>query len=95
MLHDTSFDSLVSYLRERDIGMVNASPLGMGLFTESGPSDGHPATEEIKGTCRKAVEFCRDKGEDIAKLAIQFGLQSPAFATTLAGKSRVAGIADG
>jgi len=88
MLHDTSFNSLVPYLQERDIGMVNASPLGMGLFTESGPSDGHPATDEIKSACRKAVEFCRDKGEDIAKLAFQFGLQSPDFATTLVGTTR-------
>jgi len=88
MLNDTSFEALVPYLREKNVGMINASPLGMGLFTERGPSSGHPATDEIKSICAEAVRFCKEKGEDISKLAMQYGLANPDFATTLVGTTR-------
>ena len=88
MLHDTSFEMLVPYLRKKGVGMINASPLGMGLFTERGPAPGHPATEKIKRVCAKAVASCKQKGENISKLAMQFGLANPDFATTLVGTTR-------
>ena len=68
--------------------MINASPLGMGLFTERGPASGHSATKNIKQVCAKAVMFCKQKGENISKLAMQFGLANPDFATTLVGATR-------
>ena len=88
MLHDTSFEMLVPYLQKKGVGMINASPLGMGLFTERGPAPGHPATEKIKRVCAKVVASCKQKGENISKLAMQFGLANPDFATTLVGTTR-------
>ena len=87
-LQDTSLTSLVPYLNEKGIGIINASPLGMGLLTERGPNKGHPATDEIKMICAEAVAYCRDRGKDIAKLAVQFGLANPDFQTTLIGTTR-------
>jgi len=88
MLNDTSFETLTPLLNAKGVGIINASPLGMGLFTERGPAAGHPATDEIKSVCAQAVAHCRNKGADIAKLAVQFGLRNPDFTTTLVGTTR-------
>ena len=31
----------------------------MGLLTERGPPDWHPATDDIKSECRKAADYCQ------------------------------------
>jgi aryl-alcohol dehydrogenase-like predicted oxidoreductase len=35
-------------LQEKGVGVINASPLAMGLLTEQGPPAWHPASDEIK-----------------------------------------------
>jgi L-galactose dehydrogenase len=82
-LNDTALADLVPYLNGKGVGIINASPLGMGLLTNRGTPDWHPASEEIKKTCAKAAAFCRAQGVDIAQLAIQFGVSNPDLPTTL------------
>lgn len=38
----------VSLIQEKGVGVINASPLSMGLLTEQGPPTWHPASDEIK-----------------------------------------------
>lgn len=45
--------------QERGIGIINASPIGMGLLSNQGPPDWHPATKDIKDACAKVASFCR------------------------------------
>jgi L-galactose dehydrogenase len=87
-LFDTSLAELIPYLREKEIGIVNASPLSMGLLTNQGPPAWHPASDRVKEACAKAAAHCRGKGADIAKLAVQFTLANPDIATTLVGTSK-------
>ncbi|MCM3410852.1 aldo/keto reductase [Metabacillus litoralis] len=82
-LNDTSLLDIISLLGERKVGLINASPLSMGLLTNNGVPTWHPASEEIKQLCNKAATFCRDNGEDIAKLAIQFSVSNKVIPTTL------------
>jgi aryl-alcohol dehydrogenase-like predicted oxidoreductase len=84
-LNDTALFDLVPYLRKRGVGIINASPLSMGLLSNRGAPDWHPAPEEIKETCAQAAAFCREQGVDIAQLAIQFSVSDPEFPTTLVG----------
>jgi L-galactose dehydrogenase len=84
-LNDTSLEHLLPYLEEKGVGIINASPLSMGLLTTRGTPTWHPAPAEIKETCMKAAAFCRDRGEDIAKLAIQYSVSNPRIHTTLVG----------
>jgi aryl-alcohol dehydrogenase-like predicted oxidoreductase len=84
-LNDTALLDLVPYLKERGVGIINASPLSMGLLSNRGSPDWHPAPEVIKETCAQAAAFCREQGVDIAQLAIQFSVSNPDLPTTLVG----------
>lgn len=87
-LNDTSLANLIPFLKEKEVGIINASPLSMGLLSERGAPDWHPAPEEIQAVCRKATQRCRDRGTDIAQLALQFAVSNPDIATTLVGTAR-------
>ena len=73
-LNDTSLESLIPYFKQRNIGIINASPTGMGLLTERGTPAWHPASETIKAGVRRAVAFCKERGINIVELAIQFSI---------------------
>lgn len=82
-LNDTSLESLLPYLKIKGVGVINASPTGMGLLTERGVPDWHPATPTMIAGARRAVDYCRSVGADIVKVAIQFAVSHPEIATTL------------
>ncbi|WIV21476.1 aldo/keto reductase [Paenibacillus polygoni] len=82
-LNDTSLLELLPLLTHRNIGLVNASPLSMGLLSNRETPDWHPASKELKATCAKAAEYCASHGVDIAKLAIQFSTENENIPTTL------------
>src|SRR5690606_19278259 len=74
---------LLPLLEQQDVGLINASPLSMGLLSNREVPEWHPASEEIKAVCRRAAEFCRSQGTDIAKLAIQYSTANERITTTL------------
>jgi L-galactose dehydrogenase len=84
-MNDTALLELLPYFKERNIGVINASPLSMGLLSQRGAPDWHPADDEMKQVCAKAAQYCADKGERIEKLAVQFSVHHPDIATTLVG----------
>jgi L-galactose dehydrogenase len=84
-LNDTALEGLIPYLTEKGVGIINASPLSMGLLTERGAPEWHPAPAPLKAACAQAAEQCRSRGSDIAQLALQFALSHPSIATTLVG----------
>jgi L-galactose dehydrogenase len=84
-LNDTSLESMIPYFKQHGVGIINASPTGMGLLTERGTPSWHPASDTIKAGARKAVELCQSRGWNIVELAIQFAVANPDIATTLVG----------
>lgn len=92
-LNDTALLDLLPMLEARGIGLVNASPLSMGLLSLRGTPDWHPASPELKAACRKAAEFCAARGTDIAKLAIQFSTGNESIPTTLVSTANPDNIA--
>jgi L-galactose dehydrogenase len=84
-LNDTALEDLIPTLQRKQVGIVNASPLSMGLLSERGAPDWHPAPDEVKSACARAAAFCRAQGTDIARLAVQFSVSNPDLATTLVG----------
>ena len=87
-LVNTDMDGvLTDFARERGIGLINASGLCMGLLTEQGPPEWHPAPQQVRDAGKKAAEFCREHGADISKLALRFCLDHPFVSSTLIGMS--------
>ncbi|MRH41063.1 aldo/keto reductase [Aquibacillus halophilus] len=91
-LNDTSLSHLLPLLTKRKVGLINASPISMGLLSNRPVPDWHPAGEEIKQACKKAAEFCRSQGEDISKLAIQYSIADQRIPTTLVSTASVENV---
>ena len=73
-LNDSSLKDYFDFFQSKGVPIINASPVAMGLLTDSGPQPWHPAPENIKQVCSKAVKYCKEQGVDIAKLAFDFSL---------------------
>ena len=82
-LCDDKLADFLDYFEEKEIGIINASPLSMGLLTERGAPAWHPAPESLAAACRKAMLHCKAKNYPIEKLAMQFSVSNPRIATTL------------
>jgi aryl-alcohol dehydrogenase-like predicted oxidoreductase len=92
-LNDTSLETLLPLLQEKNLGVINASPLSMGLLTnKTSLPDWHPAPEELRAACAQAAEFCQKRGVDISKLAVQFAVANEALHTTLVGTAKAKNI---
>ncbi|XP_031562600.1 L-galactose dehydrogenase-like isoform X2 [Actinia tenebrosa] len=82
-MHDTELLEYLPFLKEHGIGVINASPISMGLLSHRGPPAWHPASKETKEKCRQAAEYCQAQGVDISKLAMHFTLSVQSIPTTL------------
>ena len=82
-LNDDKLMDYLDYFEERGIGIINASPLSMGLLSQRGVPDWHPAPLSLVEACQKAVQHCLSKNYPIEKLAIQYSVSHPRIATTL------------
>lgn len=82
-LNDDKLLDFLPFFEERGIGVINASPLSMGLLSSRGVPDWHPAPKPLVEACRKAAEYCREVGYPIEKLALQYSVDNPRIASTL------------
>ena len=87
-LMDTAMDRVLTpFARERGIGLINASPLHMGMLTSRGAPDWHPAPPDVGEAAQRAADYCAERGVDLAALAMQLALDYDVVATTLVGMS--------
>jgi aryl-alcohol dehydrogenase-like predicted oxidoreductase len=84
-LNDVALDGLIPFLQAKNVGIINASALSMGLLTDRGIPAWHPATDDMKEACAKAAALCHSKGSNISQLAMQFALANQKIHTTLVG----------
>ena len=82
-LNDDKLNDFMDEFEQKGIGVINASPLSMGLLSSRGVSDWHPAPKPLVDACARAAEFCREKGYPIERLAIQYSVSNPRIASTL------------
>ena len=82
-LNDDKLADYLDLLESKGIGVINASPLSMGLLSKRGVPEWHPAPKPLVEACQRAVAHCESKGYPIEKLAIQFSVSNPRIATTL------------
>lgn len=84
-LHDTSLADLLPYLKEKGAAIFNSAPLSMRLLSAGGPPDWHPAPIKLRESCAEAAHFCRERGGDLGKLALQYSVANPDIPTTVVG----------
>jgi len=82
-LCDDALADHLDYFEQHGIGLINASPLSMGLLSSRGAPAWHPAPQPLVEACRRATEYCAQKGYPIEKLAMQFAVSNPRVPTTL------------
>ncbi|MBQ9229917.1 MAG: aldo/keto reductase [Prevotella sp.] len=83
-LNDTLLADYLGFFERYGVGVINASPFSMGLLSQRGAPDWHPASKDLKEACAKAAAYCEAQGYPIDKLAIQFSTSmNPRIATTL------------
>lgn len=91
-LNDDKLVDFLDYFESRGIGVINASPLSMGLLSQRGIPAWHPAPAPLVEACRKAAEFCKEKGYPIEKLAVQYSVSNPRIASTLFSSANPANV---
>lgn len=80
---------LLPIANEFGVGVLNASPLSLGLLTEQGPPPWHPATPEMRALAKQAAEYCRARGNDIAMLGMRYCLAEDRITSTITGTAKV------
>lgn len=82
-LNDDLLLDYLDFFESRGIGVINASPLSMGLLSMRGVPEWHPAPKSLVEACAKAALYCAEHNYPIEKLAMQYSVSNPRIATTL------------
>jgi L-galactose dehydrogenase len=88
LMADDMDQRLTPLCRARGIGLINAAPLHMGILTEKGPPDWHPASDAVKSAGRGIVKLCQSAGVSASDVALRFCLDHPYVSTTVVGMCR-------
>ncbi len=80
-------DETVPYLKGKGIGVLNAGPFSARLLTNAPLPAWLKEPEEVKAAARASAALCAGRGEDIAKLALQFSCAHPDITSTVAGSA--------
>jgi L-galactose dehydrogenase len=71
------------------IGLINASPLHMGLLSPGPLPAWHPAPPAVRAAGARARDLCLERGCEITTVALRFCLAHPLVSSTLVGMSTV------
>ena len=85
LLCDDLDDVLVPWAAETNKGLINASPLHMGILSPDGPPDWHTANGAVKETGREIIELCAEHDIHPACVTLRMSLDHPAINSTLVG----------
>lgn len=89
-LVDTSFDTVLAPVaKARNLGVINASPLHMGLLVPKQKRlAGQSPVNALSRAVAEAARYCEENGTTIDDLAMRFAYAYKGVATTLCGMSR-------
>lgn len=76
------------------VGLINASPLHMGLLSGGRIAEWHPAPRAVRDSAARIVELCRANGIRPAVAALNHCFNHPFVATTLVGFRSAAEVDD-
>ena len=82
-LNDDALADYLDFFAQHGIGIINASPLSMGVLSQRGVPSWHPAPKALVEACQRAAELCQSRGYAIERLAVQYSVSNPRIASTL------------
>ena len=92
-LNDDMLLDYLDFFEQHGVGVINASPLSMGLLSRRGAPAWHPAPEPLKEACRRAADYCTQRGYPIEKLAMQYSTSlNPRITSTLFSSANPANV---
>lgn len=94
LLMDDMDRELTPLATELGIGLLNASPLHMGLLGGGFIPDWHPAPPQVRRAAESIVKVCNEYSVPSATVALYACLQYPAVASTLTGFQSIAQVDD-
>lgn len=71
-LNDSSLVNDFEFYNSNNVGIINASPLSMGLLAPESMQYWHAASDDIRNACLEAVNYCRSNDVDISRLALNY-----------------------
>lgn len=93
LLSDELDRSLRPFAESAGIGLINASPLHMGVLTVQGPPAWHPAAPEVLAAGKRAVDLLVQQRVDPSVFALRYCLDYPHAATNVVGMSSAENVA--
>ncbi len=72
----------------RGVGVINASPLALGLLTNQGPPPWFRGREALRAACQQAAALCQERGANLSLLGMQFCFAQPRIPCTLTGTAK-------
>ncbi|KAL6727014.1 hypothetical protein Aduo_008930 [Ancylostoma duodenale] len=88
-MNDNSVGEFTFLFQNKGIGVLNGSPLSMGLLTERGPPPWHPAPDFIKEASLAATHYCMSKNMSISKLALVYAFEVPGMSSCIIGMDSI------
>lgn len=91
-LNDDALTDYLDFFEQKGVGVINASPLSMGLLSQRGVPAWHPAPKALVQACEKAARYCEEKGYPIERLAVQYSVSNSRIASTLFSSANPANV---
>ena len=89
LLVDTMDQCLTPLAEACSLGLINASPLHMGILGADTVPAWHPAPAEVRAAGARARAVCQAHGVSLPEVALRFCLAHPYVSSTLVGMSTV------
>jgi len=86
-LQNTMLEELVPLCRAKEVGILNAAPFSARLLADAPLPDWHKAPGAVRAVRQRVLDHCRQQGWELAKLALQFSVAQPDFATCITGSA--------
>ncbi|KAF1743586.1 hypothetical protein MXB_5450 [Myxobolus squamalis] len=75
--------------KEQNIVVINGSPTGMGLLTQSGPPYWHPAHQTLKDSCKLVVSEFEKYNLNVSECAVKYALNNQLIDVLLIGPKNI------
>jgi len=86
-LQNTMLAEQVPWLQSHGVGILNAAPFSARLLADAPLPVWHKAPPHVRAVRQQVLEECQSQGWELAKLALQFSIANPDFASCIAGSA--------